>query len=414
MAQTDPKLQIVPSRQAVATDAGIALDVLIRVVPPAPEVHVLRPPINLGLVLDHSGSMASGRKIEHAREAAAFAVRSLLPTDRVSVTIFDDEVTTLIASTPATDKDRIERKIRGIEPDGSTALHAGWAEGSRQVLAHRDPRGLNRVLLLSDGLANVGLTDPQAITDEVKGALAHGASTTAIGVGDDYNEDLLEAMAAAGDGNYYYVESSKQLADLFQTELQGLMATTGKRVSLGIEPRPGVAVLDVLNDLPKNPNGRLMLPNLAVGMPVDVVVRLAVSEMRRGGEILGVRLAWDEPGHEGRRSLRVAMKLVAIHKADWDKLEVSKPVAEAVALLEVARLKKRATEANDRGDRSGSAELLGQAKGVAAAAPATAATQAEILAISQLETALDKNLDAAFRKSARYQNYTRSRNRPAT
>ena len=278
-----PELDVVPLRRAVRSDMATTLDVLVRIVPPAPEVHFVRPPINLGLVLDHSGSMSTGKKMAHAREAAVFAVQQLQPTDRVSVTIFDDTVETIVPNTPATDRAGIIRLLQGVQPGGSTALHAGWAEGGDQVGRHRIAEGLNRVILLSDGLANVGLTDPNAIAAEVKAMSRKQVGTTTMGVGSDYNEDLMEAMATSGDGNYYYIEDPRQLPDIFQTELQGLMATSGQKVSLGLEPQNGVTVSDVLNDLEKDESGRLMLSNLVAGNPISVVVRLNVPPSVRPG-----------------------------------------------------------------------------------------------------------------------------------
>ena len=190
------------------------------------------------------------------------------------------------------------------QPRGSTDLHGGWAEGGRQAEAGLVPGGVNRVLLLSDGLANVGVVDPNTIAAEARGLAARGVGTTTMGVGDDYNEDLMEAMARAGDGRYYYIESPVQLVDIFQTELQGLMDTLGQKVSLGLEPKDGVAVTDVLNDLEKAPTGRLMLPNLVVDMPRLVVVRLKLPPSPAGTTLLEVRLAWDAPRDGGRRVLR--------------------------------------------------------------------------------------------------------------
>ena len=146
------------------------------------------------------------------------------------------------------------------------------------------------MLLLSDGLANVGVVDPNTIAAEARGLAARGVGTTTMGVGDDYNEDLMEAMARAGDGRYYYIESPAQLVDIFQTELQGLMDTLGQKVSLGLEPKAGAAVADVLNDLEKAPTGRLMLPNLVVDMPVLVVVRLNLPPSPAGSTCW--RSAW--------------------------------------------------------------------------------------------------------------------------
>jgi Ca-activated chloride channel family protein len=210
---------------------------------------VQRPAIYLGLVLDRSGSMAGLNKIHFAREAAIYAVEQLLPTDRVSVTIFDNVVQTIVPNTPAMDKVSMVRLLRDVQPGGATALHPAWAEGANQVNRFPLRGGLNRVLLLSDGLANVGLTEPDAIATDVKQRARSGVSTSTMGVGKDYNEDLLQAMATSVDGNYYYIESPRQLVDIFQTELQGLTATVGHRTSLGIVPQNGVTVAEVLNDL---------------------------------------------------------------------------------------------------------------------------------------------------------------------
>src|SRR5262245_58598548 len=272
-------LELIPLRPAVRTDAPVTLDLLLRIVPPALMGTPRRPTLNLGLVLDHSGSMSGSHKMDHARKAAIYAVEQLLPEDRVSLTIFDDTVKTLAPAALAKDKQRLIDLINRVQPAGSTALHAGWQAGGRQVQSVLVPGGLNRVLLLSDGLANVGETNPDAIATDVNRLARQGVSTTTMGLGDDYNEDLLEAMAQSGDGNYYYIESPKQLADIFQTELQGLMATFGNKVSLGVQPQGDVTVADVLNDLDRLPTGRLKLPNLIAGMPVLVLVRLSVPPM---------------------------------------------------------------------------------------------------------------------------------------
>ena len=262
-----PLIELIPGRPAVRDDEATILDVLVRITPPLPEIHVLRPPVNLGIVLDRSGSMSEGRKMDHAREATVFAIRQLLPTDRVSITVFDDQVETISASAPVTDKPGLIAQIKKICPRGSTALHAGWASGAQQVLEHVAWQGLNRVLLLSDGLANHGLTDPEAICGEVRGMAGRQVSTSTIGVGDNYNEDLMGAMARAGMGNYYFVENSVQLADIFQTELQGLMATTGRRAELTVRPRPGVELVEVLTELERGPAGQIKLPDLVSDMP---------------------------------------------------------------------------------------------------------------------------------------------------
>ena len=407
---SEPRIEIIPAKVAVASDATVVLDVLVRVTPPQPEVHFPRPPLNLALVLDRSGSMSEGKKMPFAREAAVFVVTQLLPTDRVSMTVFDDHIETVVPNAPAADKPGLVRRIQQVGPRGSTDLHGGWAEGGRQAESQIAEGGINRVLLLSDGLANVGVTDPNTIATEARGLAARGVGTTTLGVGDDYNEDLLEAMASAGDGHYYYIESPAQLVDIFQTELQGLMATLGQKVSLGLKPQGGASVSDVLNDFEKAPTGRLMLPNLVVGMPVLVLVRLSVPPRPAADDLLDVRLAWDEPRAVGRRVARAALgRLPGVRLADWSALPVHPEVAELSALLMSARAQRESARAHERGDRGLSAQYLAEARAYAAASPVTAAIRDELEALDQLGVALNEATAAKYRKLAKFRAYSRQK-----
>ncbi|HLH27705.1 MAG TPA: hypothetical protein VKW77_02240, partial [Acidimicrobiales bacterium] len=293
-------------------------------------------------------------------------------------------------------------------------LHGGWAEGGRQAEAGLVPGGVNRVLLLSDGLANVGVVAPNTIAAEVRGLTARGVGTTTMGVGDDYNEDLLEAMALAGDGHYYYVESPVQLVDIFQTELQGLMDTLGQKVSLGLEPMGGAAVVDVLNDLERAPTGRLMLPNLVVDMPVLVVVRLKVAPSPAGTALLQVRLAWDAPRDGGRRVLHAALgELPAVPMAEWSALSEDPDVREQVALLMVARAQKEAARTAERGDLVATREWLAVARGAAAAVPSSTEIMAEMAALDDLEAALGTGQNQLFVKYSKARSYGRKQSRSA-
>ncbi len=407
-----PKIELIPLRPVVCSDQTITLDVLVKITPPESEDKLQRPVLNLGLVLDRSGSMAEGSKITFAREAAIFAVQQLLPTDRVSVTIFDNEVKTLVQNTFAEDKGRVVDLIKEIQPRNSTALHGGWKEGGNQVGPHQIAGGLNRVLLLSDGLANVGETNPDAIASDVNRLAKEGVSTSTMGLGVDYNEDLLEAMAESGDGNYYYIESPKQLPDIFQTELKGLMGTFGKTVSLGIEPQSGVAVLDVLNDFDKVATGRLKLPNLLVGMPVFVVVRLHVPPMEREGELCRFRLAWNSPKIEGRLTAWAGLTLPVVNAAAWDAYAANVEVQERASLLLISRFKKEAARCMEQGDQQGATRWLEEAKRIVAAAPNTPEMQREAEAIAEIEDHLRSGAIVASRKLAKYQRYQRRHSKP--
>ena len=408
---SQPQIELLPLRTAVCADAPVTLDVLVRVTPPPPAVRPQRPALNLGLVLDRSGSMAAHNKLDFARQAAIYAVQQLLPTDRVSVTLFDDAVQTLVPNTPADDKGRIAELIQAVQPGNTTALHGGWQDGGRQVGRHLLAGGLNRVLLLSDGLANVGQTNPDAIAADVSRLAREGVSTTTLGVGDDYHEDLLEAMARSGDGNYYYIESPKQLPDIFQTELQGLMATVGRGVRLALEPQSGATVADVLNDFERDPDGRLALPNLIVGMPADVVVRLNVPPQANRAELLRVRLAWQTSEGVAQETTAV-LALPAVGAAEWDALAADAAVQERAVLLQCGRLKRQATKHIEQGHKDEALALLRQARELLAALPRSPLVEEEERDLNAVESRLEQGDYYGSAKLGKYQHYQRTHSRP--
>jgi Ca-activated chloride channel family protein len=407
---TDARVTVLPSRPAVRADGPCTLDLLVTVTPPAAVPTAGRPPLNLGLVLDRSGSMGEARKLVFAKEAAAFAVRELGPTDRVSVTTFDDRIETIFPNGFA-DKNRVTSLIEAITHRGSTALFGGWAEGAAQVKCGLSAGALNRVLILSDGLANVGESRPDVIATEVHRAAAAGVGTTTIGLGADYNEDLLEAMARSGDGNYYYVESPAQLPALFAAELQGLSATVGTDVTLAVESAPGVVSSEVLNELDVTPDGKYRLPNLVAGMPVNVVVRVTVP----GGEgevpVARFRVEWKPANGDGRGVAVAGLTLPAVPSAVWDALPENDEVKVQAALLLAARAKKAATRASEAGDRAGSKMYLATAREALAASPQTAEVLEDCEAVDAL-LVLEEEDEGKFRKQAKYESHQRHRSKP--
>ena len=285
-------------------------------------------------------------------------------------------------------------------------------EGGVQVSSHLEAGRLNRVILFTDGQANQGETRIDAIASDVRGLASRGVSTSTLGIGVDYNEDLLEAMARSGDGNYYFIESPGQLPSLFEAELRGLLATLGRSVSLGLEPGPGVEIVEVYNELERNKYGRLLLPNLLAGAsPVEVVVRLRVpAGFDTARSVCKVRLAWDNPKGGERQKLREKLRLPLLAPAEVDALPEDADTATAVALLRAAREKRRAVEALLRGDRGAYRSSSLNARVFAAAAPLAAPAAAEMADLDKLDAQVTENSDlAAPTKLAKEQIYRRHR-----
>ncbi|MFM1901079.1 MAG: hypothetical protein RLZZ216_1655, partial [Cyanobacteriota bacterium] len=284
--------------------------------------------------------------------------------------------------------------INTIQAGGCTALFDGWLAGAMQVANQLDPTGLNRVLLLSDGQANEGLTDAAEIAAKVEGLTQRGISTSAFGLGSGFDEDLMGAVASAGDGTLAQIESPQQLADLYASELQGLATTLGRKVSLGIRSKGGAELVDQLNDLPLTSAGNFQLPNLRYGQELSVGVLLQLPAWAPNQEIASVRLAWDAPQQTGRQELRDSLTLPVKPQAELAELAVDEAVAEQLALLRANRERRQAIEALDQGDVHGAAASLASIDQHLAALPQSAAVMRERQLLQEKHELLqqDRNL----------------------
>ena len=205
-----------------------------------------RPPLNLSIVLDRSGSM-DGEKLERAREAAEYAVGMLSPDDIVSVVIYDDEAEVIVPATRARDKNRIYRAIRKIQSGGSTALFGGVSVGAGEIRRFKESGMVNRIILLSDGLANVGPSSPQELGRLGAALRKEGISVSTIGLGLGYNEDLMARLALSSDGNHAFVEEPRDLVRIFDAEFKDALAIVASEVDITITCAPGVVPLRIMN-----------------------------------------------------------------------------------------------------------------------------------------------------------------------
>jgi Ca-activated chloride channel family protein len=237
-------------------DGGWMVHALRRIEGEAPKDRE-RAPLNLSLVLDRSGSM-SGDKLAAALRAAAMLVRRLSPDDTVSVVAFDNDVAVVAPPATGEAQENLPDLIRTIEVGGSTNLSGGWLRGRELVAAHLRGGGVNRVLLLTDGQANVGITDPGQLTGLCATAAARGVTTTTVGFGADFDEALLTAMADAGRGATYYIEQVDQASGVFEEELEGLLSIAAQNIRITVEPGAGVEHVKVLHDYPSHVDGQAL------------------------------------------------------------------------------------------------------------------------------------------------------------
>jgi Ca-activated chloride channel family protein len=204
-----------------------------------------RSPVNVAIVLDKSGSM-SGDKIQKAKEAAIMAIRRLDPNDIVSVVTYDSTVTVVVPATKVSDKNSIVRKIRTIRAGGNTALFGGVSKGAREVRKFIGLERVNRIILLSDGLANVGPSSPAELGSLGASFAREGISVTTVGVGLGYNEDLMTKLAYKSDGNHYFAEHASELAGIFDNEFGQVLSVVAQDIRIEINCARGIRPIRLL------------------------------------------------------------------------------------------------------------------------------------------------------------------------
>ena len=205
-----------------------------------------RPPVNLAFVIDRSGSM-KGDKIAQAREGAVRTIRSLGRDDIVAVIAFDSRPEVVVPATRLDHREPVIAAIEGLREGGNTALHAGVARGAEELRPFVDPRRLSRVILLSDGLANVGPSSPGALAALGETLRGEGISVTTLGIGAGYNEDLMTRLAAASDGNHMFVWGAPHLAEAIRQETDDALSAVAQDVSVHVRCEAGFVPVRALN-----------------------------------------------------------------------------------------------------------------------------------------------------------------------
>ncbi len=311
-----------------------------------------RLPLNLALVLDRSGSM-HGEPLEYVKESVSFVVDQVASCDFLSVITFDQDVDVICQSQNVANKDSLKKVVKSISSGGSTNLSGGLFRGYREVLKECKPGKVNRVLLLTDGEANVGITEPSLLADKAKGMVEKGVSVSTVGVGASFNEDLLMTLAEAGQGHYYYVSNPDEIPKVFADELEGLLSVIAQAISVSMEGLSGCRVTGVLGYEPvfTATGASIELPDMYEN-EVKILALQIDHPPFAPGEHDVFKLVLDYTGATGDLdavTLQVTAKLTAASGPEH-AFEPNFEVVKVVELIGTAVAKDESAQAVTRGD----------------------------------------------------------------
>jgi len=337
---------------------------------PSARSHV-RPRIDLALVIDTSGSMA-GDKIANARGAALALVDSLEDGDIVSVDTFSDDARVLVTPTAidAMTRARIRSVIEEVRVGGGTNMFDGLSLGESQVARAPSTHAVRRVVLLSDGMANVGPSSPEALGLLAERGLAQGAQVTSLGVGIDYDERTLNALAVRSSGRLYHLGELREMASILRREMDLLGSTVASDAFVEIVPANGVELVrepGVHAEMSTNGTIRIPLGVLFAGQHREALVRARfrnASDWAQGPKpIASVRLHFRDPS-EGDldRVQEVVARVESTHDSAAVAAHANARTQSIIAVQDAANLQIHAAEEVNQGQFAAADKALAVAQ----------------------------------------------------
>ena len=236
-------------------------------------------PLNLALVIDRSGSMDAPDKWPYLQQSLRVFFRSLDPDDIVAVVGYDDQAEVALPAQHVGDGRWIERTIERLHPRGYTNLHSGLMLGFQEVDKNFDIRRNNRVILLTDGIANRGITDPAQIAGEALAYNERGIYLSTIGLGLDFNDELLSQLARQGKGAYHFIDSAEEMDKVFRREVAGLVEKAAREAAVTVYPGQGVEMVALTGYDGRPPAGpvQITMQELGAGDGQVLMAQLQVS-----------------------------------------------------------------------------------------------------------------------------------------
>jgi Mg-chelatase subunit ChlD len=262
-------------------------------------------PLNLALVIDKSGSMADADKMSRVKTALLAMLPRLREEDTLSIVVFDCAAQVLMPARKLSDRASVERLVRSIEPGSCTNIHAGLMLGYKEALKSYSRDATNRVVLLTDGIANEGVTDPSKIASDSLSYNDRGVDLSTIGVGFDLNQDLLRELAKSGRGLFHFVADAQDIEKVFIKELQSLISPVATSPTVEIDYGAGLELAQLYGYEPRQSERGLSikLDNMNNGLTQVVMLRFRTARGRETGARLPVTVRFTYYDLEKKRQV---------------------------------------------------------------------------------------------------------------
>jgi Ca-activated chloride channel family protein len=361
----------------------------------APEVEgdVSRP-VDITVVMDVSSSMAGRGKITNSRKAVAELIDQLRPTDTFSLVTFSNEAQVDIRAVPVTQPERLKRQVQSIRTHGGTNIHDGIELGLAQAQSD-DPRRTSRVILLSDGLATVGRTDSRDILRATGTRVRDGISVSTIGLGVDFDENLMMAMSDTGGGSYTFVDRPGQLSEMFASELRRMTQVVGTEVALTVDLGPGVELLEVYG-YDKSTVGdetTIFIGAVHGGERRKVVARVRIPDSTLDTvDVADVALRYVNAGDGGAGMARADLDALIVEDTAVAKGSIDKDVGVLAARAAANSMRANSAQAYASGDSRRAQRDIGASRSLL-----------RRLADRYQTTALDEDIDEMDAQAAAFQ-----------
>jgi Ca-activated chloride channel family protein len=339
------------------------------------------------------------------------AVELLRETDRCGLVAYDNDILNLARCGAVVGEHRSQllNSIGRLQVRGSTDLFGGWLAGAEE-LGGLGGNNVRRVLMMTDGLANVGVTDRAEILHHVRELAARGVGTTAFGVGLDFDEVLVSGMAEAGNGHFYYIERPEQIPDFLSSELGELLRIAARNVRLGVVVSGGVRILN-LNEAPLV--GALYhLGDLADGSVTDLCFILEIPAGPPQWLDVRVALSWQDPDSAEQKSASSEERLLFAPEIEVEAEPADAETMEVAVKARAARARSDALKLNDARDFAGASRLMhSEAAALYEMAGDYAPAAAEAATLREDRVVVSRAIAANLKKQMVYDSYKARRSR---